>query len=72
MVRLYPVNLRELGKRPSAMDAKMVHTRHPICVHRGFLLLRILATIAFDFDNEMERICLPTLPANLNRLLLAF
>ena len=34
----------------------MVHAGHPVGVHRGFLLLRILAPVALDLDDEMQQV----------------
>ena len=50
------IDLGELGERPAAIGAEMVHAGHPVGVHRGFLLLRVLAPVALDLDHEMQRI----------------
>ena len=50
------IDLGELGERPAAVGAEMVHAGHPVGVHRGFLLLRILAAVALDLDDEMQQV----------------
>ncbi len=50
------IDLGELGERPAAIGAEMVHARHPVGVHRGFLLLRVLAPVALDLDDEMQQV----------------
>ena len=50
------IDLGELGERPAAIRAEMVHARHPVGVHRGFLLLRVLAAVALDLDHEMQQV----------------
>ena len=32
----------------------MVHAGHPVGVHRGFLLLRVFAAVAFDLDHKVQ------------------
>src|ERR1035437_2005971 len=50
------VDLRELGKSPSAVAAVVVDAGDPVGIHGGFLLFRIFATVAFDFNDEMQRV----------------
>ena len=50
------IDLGELGERPAAIGAEMVHAGHPVGLHRGFLLLRVLAPVALDLDHEMQQV----------------
>ena len=34
----------------------MIHTGHPVLVHRRLLLLGVLAAVALDLDDEVERV----------------
>ncbi len=34
----------------------MIHSRHPVGIHGGFLLVRVLAPVALDLDHEMQRV----------------
>ena len=49
------VDLGELGEGPAAVGAEMVHAGHPVGVHRGLLLLGVLAPVALDLDDEVQR-----------------
>ena len=50
-IRLDLINLSEFGECPAAVSAEMVHARHPVGVHGGFLLLRVFAPVALDLDH---------------------
>ena len=50
------VDLGELGERPAAVAAEMVHAGHPVGVHRGLLLLRVLAPVALDLDDQVQQV----------------
>src|SRR5438045_2414799 len=43
---LHLVNVCQLRKYPSPERLQVVHTRHPVRVHRQLLVLRILAPVA--------------------------
>jgi outer membrane protein TolC len=49
-------NLREFGESPAAIGFEVIHARHPIRFHRGFLFLCILAPIALNLDNEVQEV----------------
>ncbi len=53
------IDIAELGERPAAIGAEMVHAGHPIGVHGQFLFLGVLAPIALDLDHQIERIAGP-------------
>ena len=55
-IRLDLIDVRELGERPAAVPAGMIHTGHPVGFHGGFLLFRVFAAIAFDLDDEVKEI----------------
>ena len=38
------------------MRAEMVYSGHPVGLHGGFLFFRVLAPVAFDLDDEVEKI----------------
>jgi hypothetical protein len=38
------------------MRAEVVHTGHPVSLHRRSLLLRIQSSVAFDFNHEVEQV----------------
>ena len=50
------IDLGELGERPAAVRARVVHAGHPVGFHRGFLLLGVFAAVAFDLDDQMEEV----------------
>lgn len=55
-VGLNLVHLGELGERPAAISAEMVHAGNPVGVHRGFLFHRVLAPVALDLDHEIQQV----------------
>ena len=44
------------AKGPAAEFAEVVHARHPVGLHGVGLLLGVLAAIALDLDDEVERV----------------
>ena len=58
-VGLDHVHVGELGKCPPAVAAEVVHAGHPVGVHRGLLLLRVLAPVTFDLHHQVQRIVAP-------------
>jgi hypothetical protein len=50
------VNIGELGEGATAVRFQIVHAGDPIGVHGRLLFLRILATAAFDLNDEMEQV----------------
>src|SRR5688572_14452923 len=58
-LRLHPVNVLQLRERPASEGSEMVDPRHPIGLRRELLLLRILAAIALDLNDEVEQVLLP-------------
>ncbi len=50
------IDLGEFGEGPAAILAMVVHARHPVGLHRGFLLLGVFAPIAFDLDNQVQQV----------------
>jgi hypothetical protein len=50
------VDVGGLGKGPTTVSADIVDPGHPIGVHRGRLLLGVLAAIALDLDDQIQRI----------------
>ena len=50
------VDLGQLGEGPAAEGAEVVDGGHPVGVHRGLLLLRVLAPVALDLDDEVQQV----------------
>ena len=55
-----PTSRREqLGERPAAEAAQVVHTGDPVGFHGGFLFLCVLAPVALDLDHQVEEVVAP-------------
>ena len=35
---------------------RLIHAGHPVGVHRGLLLLRVLAPVALDLDDQVQQV----------------
>lgn len=55
-VILHLVDVGELGEGPAAEALLIVHSGNPVGVHRGLLLLGVFLAVAFDLDDEVERV----------------
>jgi len=53
------VDFGELGKGPAPEPAEIVHTGNPVGSHGRLLFLGVFAPIAFDLNNQMQRVVLP-------------
>jgi hypothetical protein len=53
------VDIGELGKGPAAIFAKVVYTGHPVGLHGRLLFLGVFTPIAFDLNNQVQRVVLP-------------
>jgi hypothetical protein len=50
------VDIAEFREGPATVGAEVVHAGDPVGVHRGLLVLGILAPVALDLDNEVQRV----------------
>ena len=57
-VCLHLVNIGKFGKGPAAVLAVVIHAGYPVRLHGGFLFFGILAAVAFDLDNQVQRVVL--------------
>ena len=52
------IHLSKFCKGPATVRAQVIYAWHPVRVHRGLLLLGILAPVAFNFDNQVQQVVL--------------
>jgi adenine-specific DNA-methyltransferase len=60
-IGLDPVDRCDLGEGPPAIRAEPVDAGHPVRFHRGLFFLRILAAVALDLDDKVDKIVLTAL-----------
>src|SRR5690606_17339608 len=57
-VILHFVHVTEFGKGPTTMGAEVIHAGNPVGVHGGLLFLGVLAPVALDLDDQVQRVVL--------------